>query len=237
VGAELVDSIVEQGPRFYRPDGVPRIPFEFADAAFRYGHSQVRDSFELNPHSGALRLFPDLVGFRPVPAELVVEWSRFFDVEGARPAQRAKLIYGRLARSLIELPAAITGEVELGAYHSLAGRDLARGSAYGLPSGEAVAQVMGEAPLTDDPLGLRAAGWAGETPLWLYFLAESASRGRGEQLAPCGGRIVAEVLIGILEADRGSYRANEPSWTPTRPTRGRRFGLTDLLQATHTRHG
>jgi hypothetical protein len=60
-----------------------------------------------------------------------------------------------------------------------------------------------------------------ETPLWLYLLAESASRARGEQLGPCGGRIVAEVLIGILEADRGSYRANEPGWTPTLPTRGR----------------
>jgi hypothetical protein len=229
VGTELVDSILEEGPRFYRPDGVPRIPFEFADAAFRYGHSQVRDSFELNSDSGALRLFPDLVGFMPVPAELVVDWSRLFDVKGARPAQRAKLIDGRLARALIELPAAITGEVELDAFHSLAGRDLARGNAYGLPSGEAVAKAMGEAPLTDDPLGLRAAGWAGETPLWLYFLAESASRGRGEQLGPCGGRIVAEVLIGLLEADRGSYLANEPGWTPTLPTGEQRFGLTDLL--------
>jgi hypothetical protein len=88
---------------------------------------------------------------------------------------------------------------------------------------------MGEAPLTDDPLGLRAAGWSAATPLWLYFLAESASRGRGEQLGPTGGRIVAEVLIGILDADHGSYRANEPGWTPTLPARDKNFGLTDLL--------
>jgi Animal haem peroxidase len=232
VGVELVESILDEGPRYYRPDGVPRIPLEFADAAFRYGHSQVRDSFELNAHSGALRLFPDLVGFRPVPAELAVEWSRLFDVEGAQPAQRAKLIDGRLARSLIELPAAITGEVEVDAYHSLAGRDLARGNTYGLPSGEAVAEAMGDAPLADDPLGLSAAGWPGETPLWLYFLAESASRGRGERLGPSGGRIVAEVLIGILDADRSSYLASEPTWTPALPARGERFGLTDLLLAT-----
>jgi heme peroxidase len=229
VGAELVDSILERGPRFYRPDGAPRIPLEFADAAFRYGHSQVRDSFELNSGLDASRLFPDLIGFRPVPAEFVIDWSRFFDVRGTRPAQRAKLIDGRLARSLIELPAAITGEVELGAYQSLAGRDLERGHAYGLPSGEAVAEAMGEAPLAEDPLGLRAAGWSGQTPLWLYFLAESASLGHGEQLGPSGGRIVAEVLIGILDADRGSYRANQPGWTPTLPAREERFGLTDLL--------
>jgi hypothetical protein len=230
VGAGLVESILEHGPRFYHPDGAPRIPLEFADAAFRYGHSQVRDSFELNSTSGSVRLFPDLVGFRPVPAERVIDWGRFFDIGAARPAQRAKLIDGRLARSLIELPAAITGEVEVEVYHSLAGRDLERGHAYGLPSGEAVAAAMGEAAITDDPLGLRAAGWSGDTPLWLYFLAESASRGRGEQLGPTGGRIVAEVLIGILDADRGSYRASDPGWTPTLPARGERFGLADLLQ-------
>ena len=231
VGAELVDSVLEHGPRFYRPDGAPRIPFEFADAAFRYGHSQVRDAFELNSGSRALRLFPDLIGFRPVPAELAIEWSRLFDVEGAAPAQRAKLIDGRLARSLIELPAAITGEVERDAYQSLAGRDLQRGHGYGLPSGEAIARAMGETPIADDPLGLRAAGWEGETPLWLYFLAESASRGRGEQLGPSGGRIVAEVLIGILDADPGSYRANDPGWRPMLPARNGRFALTDLLLA------
>jgi hypothetical protein len=144
-------------------------------------------------------------------------------------AQRAKLIDGRLARSLIELPAAITGEVEVDAYHSLAGRDLERGHAYGLPSGEQVAAAMGEAPVDGDPLGLGAAGWQGETPLWLYFLAESVSRGAGERLGPAGGRIVAEVLLGIIDADAGSYRASDPGWTPTLPARGQRFGLADLL--------
>jgi hypothetical protein len=229
VGSELVGSILEHGPRFYRPGAAPLIPLEFADAAFRYGHSQIRDSFELNSGGQERRLFPDLIGFRPVPAELVIEWSRLFDVGGSPPAQRAKRIDGRLARSLIELPAAIAGEAEVEAYHSLAGRDLERGHAYGLPSGEAVAQAMGETPLADDPLGLRAAGWVGETPLWLYFLAESASRGRGEQLGPCGGRIVAEVLIGIIDADRGSYRASDPDWSPSLPPREERFGLADLL--------
>ncbi len=232
VGAELVDSVLDDGPRFFRPNGSPRIPLEFADAAFRYGHSQVRDSFELNSGSPPLKLFPDLMGFRPVPAELVIDWSKFFEVEGAPPPQRAKLIDGQLARSLIKLPAAITGEVELEAYQSLAGRDLERGNSYGLPSGEAVAEAMGEEPLDGDPLGLREAGWEGETPLWLYFLGESASHGDGDRLGPAGGRIVAEVLIGIIAADSGSYLANDPHWTPTLPARGQRFDLTDLLLQT-----
>ena len=160
----------------------------------------------------------------------MIEWSRLFDVDGAPPAQRAKLIDGRLARSLIELPAAITGEVELDAYRSLAGRDLERGHAYGLPSGEAVARAMGEdaaRPTTRSacaPPAGRARRRCGSTS-W----RESASRGRGEQLGPTGGRIVAEVLIGILDADRGSYRASDPDWSPTLASRGETFGLIDLL--------
>ena len=78
------------------------------------------------------------------------------------------------------------------------------------------------------PLHLQAAGDVG-TPLWLYFMFESAARGKGERLGPAGGRITAEVLTGLIDADPESYRALEPDWTPSLPARGDRFGLTDLL--------
>jgi hypothetical protein len=229
VGTAIAEEARDLEPRFYRPGADPKIPFEFADAAFRYGHGQVRDEFRVNALSGTLRLFPDLLGFRPVPAARTIDWSLLFDVEGEPPAQRAKLIDGTLVRSLIELPAAVTGEVELDAYRSLAGRDLQRGHAYGLPSGEAVAAAMGEAPLDPDENALLGSGWTGGTPLWLYFLLESAARGDGERLGPTGGRIVAEVLAGLIDADPESYRALEPGWTPTLPSRGEQFGLADLL--------
>lgn len=229
VGAELAAEVRDAGPRFYRPGPEPKIPFEFADAAFRYGHGQVREEFDVNAESGPRRLFPDLLGFRPFPAEVAVDWRLQFDVEGEPPAQRAKRIDGTLVRSLIELPTAVSGAVEVDAYRSLAGRDLERGHSYGLPSGEAVARAMGEAPLGPEENELAAAGWDGETPLWLYFLLESAARGDGERLGPAGGRIVAEVLTGLIDADPESYRALEPGWTPTLPSRGPRFGLTDLL--------
>ena len=225
----LVEDVIEQGPRFYHPCDDPKIPFEFADAAFRYGHAQVRDDFQVNAESGVRRLFPDLLGFRPVRAELAIDWKLLFDVEGHPPAQRAKHIDGSLVRSLIDLPVAVTGEVELDAYRSLAGRDLQRGHAYGLPSGEAVATAMGETPLTASENELAASGWSGGTPLWLYILLESAARAGGERLGPIGGRIVAEVLIGLIDADPGSYRSIEPAWTPSLPFRGSRFGLADLL--------
>jgi hypothetical protein len=229
VGPELVEEVEGEGPRHYRPGRSPRIPLEFADAAFRYGHSQVREDFELNSRSGRLRLFPDLLGFRRVAAARAIEWDRFFDVPDRPAAQRAKLIDGKLVPSLIALPQAITGEVELEAHRSLAGRDLQRGHAYGLPSGESVARAMGETPVSHDETTLGSAGWSGETPLWLYVLGEAESRGDGERLGPVGGRIVAEVLIGIIDADPESYRSRQPGWTPPLPARGGRFGLTDLL--------
>ena len=229
VGPELVGEIETEGPRHYRPGPVPRIPLEFADAAFRYGHSQVREDFELNSRSGRLRLFPDLIGFRPVAAERAIEWDRLFDVPGSAPAQRAKLIDGTLVPSLIALPHAITGEVEAEVYRSLAGRDLQRGHAYGLASGESVARAMGETPLGPDETALGRAGWSGDTPLWLYVLCEADRRGHGERLGPVGGRIVAEVLIAIIDADPASYRSRQPDWTPPLPARGERFELADML--------
>jgi hypothetical protein len=61
------------------------------------------------------------------------------------------------------------------------------------------------------------------------MMLESAARGQGEHLGPVGGRIVAEVLIGLIDADPGSYRSIEPDWAPTLPYRGSGFGLADLL--------
>jgi Animal haem peroxidase len=229
VGDELVEELLAEGPRFYRIDGSPRIPLEFADGAFRYGHSQIREDYLLNEGSGAHRLFPDLLGFGPVPASRAIDWTLLFDVSGHPPAQRAKLIDGQLVRSLIELPVAITGESHEAAYHSLAGRDLLRGHAYGLPSGETVALAMGERPLSAAAIGLADSGWEFETPLWYYVLRESLARGDGERLGPVGGRIVAEVLLGIIDNDPDSYRAADPDWRPTLPARDGGFALADIL--------
>src|SRR5207253_891826 len=45
VGVELVNELLASGPSFYTPIGVPFMPVEFADAAFRYGHSQIRPTY------------------------------------------------------------------------------------------------------------------------------------------------------------------------------------------------
>jgi Animal haem peroxidase len=229
-GAELVAELLANGPRHYRPDGPAWIPLEFADGAFRYGHSQIRHSYRLRDGGEPKPLFPDLLGFAPVPAAHTVDWSRLFRFPGEPAPQPAKKIDGRLARSLIELPRAITGAVDVAAFHSLAVRDLQRGQAYGLPSGEAVASAMGEAPLAPGETGLAALGWEGGTPLWYYVLKEAEVREGGERLGPVGGRIVAEVLLGIIDADPESWRAVDPAWRPTLPAADPdRFTVADLL--------
>src|SRR5262249_39706505 len=133
VGQELVDSVRSGGRRFYRPESAAFIPLEFADAAYRYGHSQIRVRYVVNERQPPAPVFPDLMGFRPVPPDLAVDWSQLFDADGRPPAQRAKKIDGRLVGSLIALPVAITGECVVEEYHSLAVRDLERGQGVELP--------------------------------------------------------------------------------------------------------
>jgi hypothetical protein len=223
IGAPLVRELVEQGPLYFTPDGEPFIPFEFADAAYRYGHSQIRHRYTVGNRE--LPLFPDLVGFQPVPPGRVVDWSKLFDLEDRPPAQRAKKIDGRLPRSLIDLPIAITGEVEED-LHSLAVRDLERGSGVGLPSGEAIARELEVPPLNALELALPV-DWTGETPLWYYLLKEAEARASGDRLGPVGGRIVGDVLVGIVERDPESYLTVDPDWRPT--LRRDEFGIADLL--------
>ena len=202
----LARELLDEGPRHFSPDGDAWIPVEFADAAFRYGHGQIRDAYVVCAGAEPVPLFPDLMGFAPVRAEHRVDWD------------------GHLPGSLIALPHEVSGEEPGADYGSLAVRDLQRGVLTALPSGEAVARAMGEEPLSPEECGLAAGGWTGETPLWLYVLREAAARGGGDRLGPVGGRIVGEVLVGIVDADPESYRAREPGWTP-----GRSFGLQDVL--------
>jgi hypothetical protein len=77
-------------------------------------------------------------------------------------------------------------------------------------------------------LGLDAA-----TPLWYYVLKEAEGMEGGLHLGPVGGRIVGEVIIGLLQSDGESCLSASPRWRPTLPTRSGRvtgaFGMIDFL--------
>src|SRR2546427_5320539 len=72
------------------------------------------------------------------------------------------------------------------------------------------------------------------TPLFFYVLKEAEVLSQGRKLGPVGGRIVAEVLIGLLSADPASYLAIQPTWRPKAgefgAPRDGEFTVADLLR-------
>ena len=88
--------------------------------------------------------------------------------------------------------------------------------------------------LSNSTLGLsNDPGWKGEAPLWFYILKEAElPPHNGERLGPVGGRIMAEVLVGLLQRDPNSYLYLDPAWKPAppiAPTTGQ-FTFADLLK-------
>ena len=210
--------------RYYRARTRPYLPVEFSAAAFRFGHSQVRGIYDLNAAVTGRPIFAagdavgpldDLRGRRNLPAGWSVDWSLFFPIAGSNP-QPSRLIDARLVPALFDLP---------GAGAALAVRNLQRGQALQLPSGQDVARLLKADVLTGDQLGAPE-----PTPLWFYLLKE-AELGGGTSLGPVGGRIVAEVLLGLLRGDVHSFINVDPTWTPTVPDADGdgRITVADLL--------
>jgi Animal haem peroxidase len=143
VGETLMRDLLANGPQFYTYDKYPYIPVEFADAAYRFGHSQIKTVYTLNDSGAKGSIFPDCAGTCPVPHDRVVDWAYFFQVDDNRLPQPGKKIDTSLAHSLIDLPKSVVGETEIPEQHSLAYRDLERGLALDLPSGEAISRALG----------------------------------------------------------------------------------------------
>jgi hypothetical protein len=231
VGEELMRELLSTGLKFYQYSDQPYIPIEFADAAYRYGHSQVRSLYTLNDGGAKGQVFPDCAGTCPVPHNRAVDWAYFFHVDDKRLPQASKRIDTVLAHALIDLPTSVVGDTEIPEQHSLAYRDLVRGEALDLPSGEAIAHAMGVEPLSQEEVGLRAVGWQSETPLWYYILKEAEVRHGGDRLGEVGGRIVAEVLLGLIDGDPNSYRNVQVEWSPELPdSQAGNFTMADLLR-------
>ncbi|MEL6166290.1 MAG: peroxidase, partial [Cyanobacteria bacterium J06628_3] len=69
-----------------------------------------------------------------------------------------------------------------------------------------------------------------ESPLWYYILKEAQIQQQGNRLGQLGSCILAEVFIGLLEADSSSFLACNPEWQPTLPAQvPGTFTMSDLL--------
>lgn len=113
------------------------------------GRSQVRGRYRINQvvrelptldKNAAADSRSDFRGFRPLPSAWTVSWPFFCDFDDDGP-QLSRRIDAQLAGPLFELPG------ESGEMQSLALRNLPRGAALGLPSGERVAEHIGAEPV------------------------------------------------------------------------------------------
>jgi len=248
VGQEMVDRVLARGGRkFYRPDSA-FIPVEFQTGAYRSGHSMVRPSYRANlqgnpeqkpffgfifdPTLGDVADPDDLVGGCRAPRRFI-GWQTFFDF-GDGQVKNNKLIDTLLSTPLFNLP--LSAIASRDQPQVLPQRTLLRHVTWSMPSGQRIAAKMGVAPLaTADlselaPYGL---GLDASTPLFYYVLKEAQLTQGGLHLGEVGGRIVAEVFVGMLQLDGQSYLNNRPAWRPTLPTRTglvtRDFHMVDLL--------
>jgi hypothetical protein len=244
VGQSLVNNILRHGRRFYRPrKGEAYIPVEFQGAAYRFGHSMVRPSYRANLAGDGGKPFFGLIFDTSQPASdpddlrggfraprRFIGWQTFFDF-GDGQVKHNKRIDSRISTPLFQLPlsaiASHTGPTVLPV------RTLLRHITWELPSGQALARRMGVTglgPADFDELKRFGLGLEHSTPLWYYTLKEAELVEDGLHLGPVGGRIVAEVIIGLLQSDPGSYLSYDANWRPSLPARtGGDFRMVDFL--------
>ena len=218
---------------------------------YRLNDEILRPIFPVPRH----RLKKGLSGFRAMDPTFGIDWGRFIDIDNRRDdnkKRRLQFAY-RIDTSLVD-PLKHLEPVVSNKPFSLAQRNLERGWRLGLPSGQSVAKAMriprekrlsdediliGKA-VEDEPKGniLDVADGAFENncPLWTYILAEAMhnaepSKEGGEidtpKLGPVGGRIVAEVFLGLMFGDPNSFLSVDPLW---KPDSGSDYRLRDFVR-------
>ncbi len=200
------------------------MPLEFSVAAYRTGHSLIRNSYNVNRIfkfdrqvfiNGLFKLTGrggGLFARGGLPSIWTIDWNLFFDLDNSneRPEFNVtKQIDTKLSSFLDDLL-----KTPFHIINSLAALDLMRGRALGLPTGQEVAAIVAEktgAKILDSerfdckvPENLRNA-FSDKTPLWFYLLAEAELEAElginpeTDKLGEVGSRIVAESFLKLIK--------------------------------------
>jgi len=222
----VMQTLHEDGATAWRAERASALfmPIEFSAAAYRFGHSMVRQEYDYNdtfkPEGGLARAtfnfmftFTALSGdiqpepgenhqFPSLPNNWIIDWVRFFDHGATAGPNPARKIDTRISPELANLRDQVGMPIP-SIMGRLAARNLLRGYLLGLPTGQAVAARLGvdgpdaAAILAAVPETNRARFAAAGFHLATplwFYILAEAAAAEGKHLGSVGSVIVADTL-------------------------------------------